>query len=631
MRESCLPREKFVALCLLSLALVACGVPELTLEDLPEVAAVKADFEAKSVRVFTVENFHGALGDNADELFQTVELPADAAIDAPVVLDGSDLANLSDGQWFTVKAAYRGGLPLVLLHPTDEQLTRVIDLLYIDADPTSDLEGVEAVGFMRDDVGDDEAVFAASTADPEDNTEGHQDLRVVRIAEWLQEKKVDRLARWKAPRPSKGAMRLASLRDSRLFRQAPIQRATFADLRSGRALTPRYAAQSGGAGPGAVDLDSLMEAKQKEVFYTVGSATHKVVLNAWAAHSFQTQEDFYVFRLDTTSSGANYFDGGYKLDGLNWKWDSYGEGVCNARKDGTSCRRDRYLRQFKVRLNPTQAGVSRTMAVPSSDRQSKEYEVSTSFSLSGKVGAGWSEKDGADVTAEVSAGLKVDRKTTIKIDDATLVSTTGGDGKAQSAGWRFEMPDPNTEDVDSCVNRKLTRPFPIQRGSHNTEQWAVYKTTKATRAKLGNKLKLNVLIEAKENRRALSWHWNGFGFAYGCGFGGCDCKPQTWEGVVNSKEVTLTFPLAYNQATVHKKPMISSLTPSSGSAGTRITLKGTDLMRVSAVNFGKNKAETFFPDKATELTVLAPAGKGSVEVSVISSGGISNTTVFRYK
>jgi len=285
----------------------------------------------------------------------------------------------------------------------------------------------------------------------------------------------------------------------------------------------------------------------------------------------------------------------------------------------------------KVRLNPAQSGVSRTMAVPSSDRQSKEYEVSTSFSLSGKVGAGWSQKDGGEGSAEVSAGLKVDRKTTIKIDDATLVGTTGGDGKAQSAGWRFEMPDPNTEDVDSCVNRKLTRPFPIQRGSHNTEQWAVYKTTKATRAKLGNKLKINVLIEAKENRRALSWHWDGWVGSYGCGMGGCDCKPQTWEGDVKSNEVTLTFPLANNRAAVHKKPVISSLSPSSGGAGTRITLKGTDLKNVTAVSFGRNKADTFFADTATELTVLAPAGQGSVQVSVVSRGGISNTKVFRYE
>lgn len=637
MRMSELFREKYVVSGLVSLLLTGCGGPQLTLDHVPPASAVEVGFPAKSIRVFAVEGFLGPLGDNAEALFDAVELPADAAIDDPVVLDGSDLANLTDGQWFTVKAAYRNGVPLVLLHPTAEQVATVIDALRLHTDPTSDLGGIEAVGFVRGEVGDDEALFAANVGDPNDNTEGHQDLRVLRIAEWLQAKKLDRSALWEVLGPSRLlAPRLARRPGARFARREALPRVTFADLSSARSLIPRFAAQSGGSSGPKIDLDSFMEPLQREVSLTVGNATHKVIVNAWAAHSFQTGEDFYVFRLDTTSSGGNYVDGGFTLGPggnlINSEWEGdKGEKFCDERKANTACVRSRYLRSFKVRLNPPQSGVSRMMATPSSDRQKREYEVSTSFSLNGKVSAGWSQKDGARGGAEVGAGLRIDRKTKIQIDDATLVGTTGGDSKPQSAGWRFDMPDPNMEDVDGCVNRKLTRPFPIQRGSHNTEQWAIYKTSETARAGLGDKLKLAVLIEAKESQKTVAWVWDNGGLSLGCGMFGCDCKPKTWELTNESKEVTLTFPLANNRAVVHKKPTISSLTPSSGSAGTRVTLKGADLNNVTEVLFGSVKAESFFPDSETELSVLAPAGSGGALVSVISPGGISNTVAFRYE
>lgn len=69
-------------------------------------------------------------------------------------------------------------------------------------------------------------------------------------------------------------------------------------------------------------------------------------------------------------------------------------------------------------------------------------------------------------------------------------------------------------------------------------------------------------------------------------------------------------------------PAISSIAPVSGPAtgGTRVTIAGTGLAGARGVSFG-GRAGTHVSSTATSLTVLAPSGTGTVEVTVITPGG----------
>ena len=77
------------------------------------------------------------------------------------------------------------------------------------------------------------------------------------------------------------------------------------------------------------------------------------------------------------------------------------------------------------------------------------------------------------------------------------------------------------------------------------------------------------------------------------------------------------------------RPTVTALTPSSGGAGTTVTLTGTGLTAVSAVSFG-GVAGTSVTHSATSpdtsLTVVVPSGlSGAVGVLATSPGGVSST------
>ncbi|MDR3584709.1 MAG: cell wall-binding repeat-containing protein [Desulfosporosinus sp.] len=75
-------------------------------------------------------------------------------------------------------------------------------------------------------------------------------------------------------------------------------------------------------------------------------------------------------------------------------------------------------------------------------------------------------------------------------------------------------------------------------------------------------------------------------------------------------------------------PTITGISPASGPAagGDTITINGTNLSVVNAVYFGSTSATSFNLGSDTSLTAVAPAGSGTVDVTVYSLGGTSTTS-----
>ena len=94
------------------------------------------------------------------------------------------------------------------------------------------------------------------------------------------------------------------------------------------------------------------------------------------------------------------------------------------------------------------------------------------------------------------------------------------------------------------------------------------------------------------------------------------------------------FPRTVNGATdigafqTQVAPTVTGISPTSGprSGGTSVTITGTNFTGVTAVNFGTIPAARFTVNSATSITANAPAGSGTVDVTVISSGGHSATS-----
>ena len=72
-------------------------------------------------------------------------------------------------------------------------------------------------------------------------------------------------------------------------------------------------------------------------------------------------------------------------------------------------------------------------------------------------------------------------------------------------------------------------------------------------------------------------------------------------------------------------PTITSIAPTSGPAGTRVTIGGTNLGGTTAVTFG-GVAAGFTLGSATDLSATVPAGAASGPVSVTTPGGTATST-----
>ena len=85
--------------------------------------------------------------------------------------------------------------------------------------------------------------------------------------------------------------------------------------------------------------------------------------------------------------------------------------------------------------------------------------------------------------------------------------------------------------------------------------------------------------------------------------------------------------VASGEFTYVPAPLVSSISPTFGpeSGGTVVTITGADFTGATAVTFGVTGA-AFTVDSATQITASAPAGAGTVDVTVTTAGGTSSTS-----
>jgi hypothetical protein len=69
-------------------------------------------------------------------------------------------------------------------------------------------------------------------------------------------------------------------------------------------------------------------------------------------------------------------------------------------------------------------------------------------------------------------------------------------------------------------------------------------------------------------------------------------------------------------------PVITSFTPTSGPAGTSVTITGRDFTGATAVFFGGTVAHTFTVNSATQIVAVVPLGAASGPVSVVTPTGM---------
>ncbi|WP_217999227.1 IPT/TIG domain-containing protein, partial [Nocardia exalbida] len=79
-------------------------------------------------------------------------------------------------------------------------------------------------------------------------------------------------------------------------------------------------------------------------------------------------------------------------------------------------------------------------------------------------------------------------------------------------------------------------------------------------------------------------------------------------------------------------PSLTTLLPSVGleAGGTVVVITGTDLTGTTAVDFGGTPATSFTINSPTQITAVAPAGTGTVQVTATTSGGTSNGLAYTY-
>jgi IPT/TIG domain len=91
---------------------------------------------------------------------------------------------------------------------------------------------------------------------------------------------------------------------------------------------------------------------------------------------------------------------------------------------------------------------------------------------------------------------------------------------------------------------------------------------------------------------------------------------------VTTGSTTLTSPQTFKV-----KPKITSFSPSTGSAGTLVTINGSGLIQATSVKFGTVKATTFTVVSDSEVTADVPSGltPGAVTISITTPGGTANS------
>jgi hypothetical protein len=78
---------------------------------------------------------------------------------------------------------------------------------------------------------------------------------------------------------------------------------------------------------------------------------------------------------------------------------------------------------------------------------------------------------------------------------------------------------------------------------------------------------------------------------------------------------------ALNDLYAATEPRVASATPTTGVAGTLVTLTGANLTGATSVSFGGVAAASFNVESSTSLTAVAPAGTGAVNITVTTPAG----------
>ncbi|MGW5443166.1 IPT/TIG domain-containing protein [Streptomyces asiaticus] len=100
-------------------------------------------------------------------------------------------------------------------------------------------------------------------------------------------------------------------------------------------------------------------------------------------------------------------------------------------------------------------------------------------------------------------------------------------------------------------------------------------------------------------------------------------------------QITVTTPAGTSNGVAFgyvAAPTLTAISPASGptAGGTTVTLTGTNLLGATAVRFGAVNATSFTVVSATQITAVAPAGSGTVQVTVTGPGGTSNGVSYSY-
>jgi hypothetical protein len=537
-----------------------------------EMSESERHLAVPSLRVLVVGGFEGALGDNVEAHLEGLPLPEFAAVDSPILIDGSDLARLSAGQEFTFHAAFHAGIPVMLLHPTAAQLSLLAPLVGAgvfsaaaeELELDRALHPLDAIGLHNAAGSLEVAWFYAR---PE-GTRSQEDYRLRQLVDWL----ISRTA--------------------------------------ARGRTAPAAAAVAGGGP--IDVRDRVPPFRRTLQFTQKQATQQIHLDVWGVRELEGPDTHYLVEILTTWSAGNYSSGGNCCD-----------------DDGCWCQRKDYLRDFEVSLKPfpVNPGVTLLQYSPDTDRTSESYTVDSGWSIGGKVSAG-----SKGVGTEFTAGLRGGTKRTIKIKDATVLSLAGRDTPAH-AGWRFEMPHVRGVSLtrggkQASCQRLLDDPTPIQRASHQTRQFIHYQGPHHTVAD-----GLQVMVDLTVDEETATMETDGGVNTY-CNFFGCNCDPH-YSSYQYGTGWVVQFP-AVPLPAPPERPRLDDLQPERGRPGEVVTLHGEALEGVEQVYFGGVQAPTVVPLSNTEIQVLVPpqadpSAPPQVNVTVLTAGGLSNTVEFTYE
>jgi hypothetical protein len=119
----------------------------------------------------------------------------------------------------------------------------------------------------------------------------------------------------------------------------------------------------------------------------------------------------------------------------------------------------------------------------------------------------------------------------------------------------------------------------------------------------------------------------GAGLPAGASFG--YIAPPLMDGATAAENLTQSGEADFN-ADVQPLPTVTGMSPSSGPTGTTVTITGTNFQGTTAVSFGSTPAASFTVVSDTELTAVAPAGAGTVDVTVRNPGQSAVTAADRF-